>query len=177
MEIAAEDKNYVEGCIRHIQDFPKQGVLFRDFMPCIRDPRAFRILVDTLSASVQASGADVIVAPEARGFIFGCPVAYKLGVPLVCARKPGKLPGPVVTETYELEYGQASLEVQAGSVEPGSKVYILDDLLATGGTITALKNLVERYQCQVVRCGFVVELVDFDARKTLGCPIDTIFKF
>eukprot|EP01054_Gregarina_sp_Poly1_P009548 Gregarina_sp_Poly_1__9547@NODE_600_length_7248_cov_149_324885_g463_i0_p7_GENE_NODE_600_length_7248_cov_149_324885_g463_i0NODE_600_length_7248_cov_149_324885_g463_i0_p7_ORF_typecomplete_len178_score24_48Pribosyltran/PF00156_27/3_2e19UPRTase/PF14681_6/0_039_NODE_600_length_7248_cov_149_324885_g463_i061586691 len=177
MQIDSEDLKYVEDRIACFADFPKPGILFRDFMPCVKDPRAFRILIETLSRSVKDSGANVILAPEARGFIFGCPVAYNLGLPFVAARKPGKLPGPLDAATYELEYGSTTLEVQKSSITPESKVYILDDLLATGGTIEALKKLAEAQGSQVVRCGFVVELAALEGRRKLGCPVDTIFQF
>eukprot|EP01053_Blabericola_migrator_P013177 Blabericola_migrator_1__13176@NODE_904_length_6135_cov_68_019281_g633_i0_p5_GENE_NODE_904_length_6135_cov_68_019281_g633_i0NODE_904_length_6135_cov_68_019281_g633_i0_p5_ORF_typecomplete_len178_score23_30Pribosyltran/PF00156_27/5_1e21Pribosyl_synth/PF14572_6/0_0043UPRTase/PF14681_6/0_033_NODE_904_length_6135_cov_68_019281_g633_i049555488 len=177
MEISEDDRRHVEQCIASLPDFPKPGIIFRDFMPCLRDTRAFRALIDTLSGCVQASGADLILAPEARGFIFGCPVAYKLSVPIVCARKPGKLPGSVVAESYVLEYGTATLEVQAGAITPGSKVFIMDDLLATGGTILALKRLAESQGATVVACGFVVELEELKARERIECPIHAIFQF
>lgn len=177
MEITEQDKDYVSKRLVSFNDFPIPGIVFRDFMPCLRDAKAFQILIDALSSSVQASQATLLLAPEARGFIFGCPVAYKLGLPMVCARKPGKLPGDVASESYELEYGHATLEVQADAIKPGSKVYILDDLLATGGTIAALKKLIERLGSEVVCCGFVVELVDLGGREKLGCRVDTIFQF
>eukprot|EP01057_Protomagalhaensia_wolfi_P000791 Protomagalhaensia_wolfi_Nauph_80__790@NODE_1457_length_1519_cov_433_272297_g1127_i0_p2_GENE_NODE_1457_length_1519_cov_433_272297_g1127_i0NODE_1457_length_1519_cov_433_272297_g1127_i0_p2_ORF_typecomplete_len178_score29_23Pribosyltran/PF00156_27/2_5e17Pribosyl_synth/PF14572_6/0_024UPRTase/PF14681_6/0_065GTP_EFTU_D2/PF03144_25/0_091_NODE_1457_length_1519_cov_433_272297_g1127_i070603 len=175
--LSEEDQAYIQQTIGLYPDFPKPGVLFRDFMPCLRDPRAFKLLVTELGERVAASGADILLVPEARGYLFGAPVALSLGLPLVCARKPGKLPGNLHREAYALEYGEAVLEVQQGSIKPGSKVYIMDDLLATGGTITALEKLVLTEGAEVAACGFIMELLGLNGRRNLQCQnLDTLFQ-
>eukprot|EP01056_Protomagalhaensia_sp_Gyna25_P001958 Protomagalhaensia_sp_Gyna_25__1957@NODE_2042_length_1331_cov_212_979876_g1686_i0_p2_GENE_NODE_2042_length_1331_cov_212_979876_g1686_i0NODE_2042_length_1331_cov_212_979876_g1686_i0_p2_ORF_typecomplete_len179_score30_20Pribosyltran/PF00156_27/6_9e19UPRTase/PF14681_6/0_088Pribosyl_synth/PF14572_6/0_13Glyco_transf_4/PF13439_6/0_24_NODE_2042_length_1331_cov_212_979876_g1686_i071607 len=169
MVLSEDEQTYIQQTIGLYPDFPKPGVLFRDFMPCLRDPRAFRLLVTELGERVAASGADVLLVPEARGYLFGAPVALRLGIPLVCARKSGKLPGNLHREAYALEYGEAVLEIQQGSIKPGSRVYIMDDLLATGGTITALEKLALAEGAEVTACGFIMELLGLNGRQNLQC--------
>ena len=147
----------IKKLIRDIPDFPKTGILFRDITPLIADPRGFAAIVDGL-AEPYLGQVDTVLGIESRGFIIGAPVAYRLGVGLAIARKPGKLPFSTVDESYDLEYGSASLQMHSDAIKPGARVLIVDDLLATGGTAEASLKLVRRVGGVVVGCAFMVEL-------------------
>ena len=136
--------------IRDIPDFPKPGILFRDITPLLLDPHAFRETVDILRRRYEGKKVDKIVAIESRGFFFGSPVAYHLGAGFIPLRKPGKLPYETITESYALEYGEAALEVHKDAIQPGDRIVILDDLLATGGTAAAAVSLVKKLGGQIV---------------------------
>lgn len=152
--------------IRNIPDFPQPGILFRDITPVIADPSAFASVVDEI-AEPWLGKIDMIVGIESRGFIIGAPVAYRLGVGLTIARKPGKLPFRTITESYELEYGSASLNMHDDSLEGKSRVLIVDDLLATGGTALATIALVKRLGGNVVGCAFMIELAALGGRQRI----------
>ncbi len=154
--------------IRDVPDFPTPGIVFKDLMPLIVDPLYFREAVDRLTEWARPMTPDLILGAEARGFIFGAPLAYLLGAGFVAARKPGKLPRRTVQATYELEYGTETLEVHADAIGPGSRVIVLDDVLATGGTAQAKCGLVETLGGEVVGVGFVVELTFLHGRERLG---------
>jgi adenine phosphoribosyltransferase len=154
--------------IRDIEDFPKPGILFRDLTPLMGHGPSMRACVELLSERVARHRPDVIVAVESRGFIFGAPVATALGLGFAPVRKPGKLPWNVIEKTYHLEYGTDSLEMHADAVRPGSRVVIVDDLLATGGTAAATADLVREQQGHVVAFAFVVELTALGGRARLG---------
>jgi adenine phosphoribosyltransferase len=154
--------------VREIPDFPKPGILFRDLTPLMGDGPSLRLCLDLLAERVAAHKPDVIVAIESRGFIFGAPVAAALGVGFAPVRKPGKLPWKTNRRTYDLEYGTDSLEMHADAVGRGSRVVIVDDLLATGGTAAATADLVREQQAQVIACAFVVELEVLGGRGRLG---------
>jgi len=158
----------LEEHIRSIPDFPKKGILFRDITPLLRDPEAFREAVDTVCRIVQEDRIDFVVAVESRGFIFGGAVAYRLGVGFVPVRKPGKLPAETIREEYALEYGTDALEMHRDAIPPGSRVLVLDDLLATGGTAAATCRLVEAVGGTVVRVVFLIELACLKGRLQLG---------
>jgi adenine phosphoribosyltransferase len=147
----------IKKLIRDIPDFPKAGILFRDITPLISDPRGFAAVVDGM-AEPYLGQADIVLGIESRGFIIGAPVAYRLGVGLAIARKPGKLPGSTVAESYDLEYGSASLHMHRDAIAPGARVLIADDLLATGGTAEAAIKLVRKVGGVVIGCAFIVEL-------------------
>ncbi|MFZ0657713.1 MAG: adenine phosphoribosyltransferase [Candidatus Binataceae bacterium] len=147
----------IKKLIRDIPDFPKTGILFRDITPLIADPRGFAAIVDGL-AEPYLGQVDTVLGIESRGFIIGAPVAYRLGVGLAIARKPGKLPFSTVDESYDLEYGSASLQMHSDAIRPGARVLIVDDLLATGGTAEASLKLVRRVGGVVIGCAFIVEL-------------------
>jgi len=147
----------IKKLIREIPDFPKTGILFRDITPLIADPRGFAAIVDGL-AEPYLGQVDTVLGIESRGFIIGAPVAYRLGVGLAIARKPGKLPFSTVDESYDLEYGSASLKMHSDAIRPGARVLIVDDLLATGGTAEASLKLVRRVGGVVIGCAFIVEL-------------------
>lgn len=144
--------------IRDVPDFPKKGVVFKDITTLIKDPQAFRESVDILADHYVGQGVQVVVAVEARGYIFGAPVAYKLGAGFVPVRKAGKLPAEILREEYELEYGTDSVEVHRDGIQPGQKVLIVDDLIATGGSAAATARLVERLGGEVVGIAFLIEL-------------------
>ncbi|HUN57325.1 MAG TPA: adenine phosphoribosyltransferase [Candidatus Binataceae bacterium] len=152
--------------IRNIPDFPQPGILFYDITPVIADSRALAAVVDQI-AEPWLGKVDMIVGIESRGFIIGAPVAYRLGVGLTIARKPGKLPFRTITESYDLEYGSASLNMHDDSLEGKSRVLIVDDLLATGGTARATVGLVKRLGGNVVGCAFMIELTALGGRQRL----------
>jgi len=157
-----------ESLIRDVPDFPKPGILFKDITPVVQDYEALKEVTEKLAAWAKAKKVDAVVGIEARGFIFGVPVAMALGVGFVHLRKLGKLPSNTLTEEYALEYGTNTVEIHSDSLHPGQKVIIIDDLLATGGTAAAAARLVERLGAEVVGFGFLVELAFLDGRKTLG---------
>ncbi|HZW83940.1 MAG TPA: adenine phosphoribosyltransferase [Candidatus Deferrimicrobium sp.] len=164
--------------IRVIPDFPQQGIRFKDITTLLQNGEALRTAVKQLADWSKQQGAQVIVGPEARGFLFGTPVAYELGVGFVPIRKPGKLPGEVVECKYELEYGSDCLQIHKDSLTPGQKVVILDDLLATGGTINTTIELVERLGAQVVGLGFLIELTYLNGREKLkGYDVHSLIKY
>ncbi len=144
--------------IRAIPDFPKPGILFRDITPLLGNPEAFRYAVCRLADHAQGRGAEVVAAAEARGFLFAAPLAQRLNIPLVPIRKPGKLPYESLSYTYDLEYGRDTLEIHVDAIRRGAKVLIVDDLLATGGTMDACCRLVEKAGGEVVGCAFLIEL-------------------
>lgn len=154
--------------IRDVPDFPKQGIVFKDLMPLVADPDAFRETIERLADWARPKRPDLILGAEARGFIFGGALAYVLGAGFVAARKPGKLPWTTVKATYELEYGTDTLEVHSDAIGSGSRVIVLDDVLATGGTAKAKVELVEKAGGAVVGVGFVVELGFLNGRDRLA---------
>ncbi len=153
--------------IANVPDFPIPGIQFKDITPLIGDGKAFQHATELFIEFTKEVGADVIVGPDARGFIFGCPVATQLGLGFVPVRKPGKLPREVISYKYDLEYGSNELCLHKGDIKPAAKVLIIDDLLATGGTIEATIALVEQSGAEVVGIAFLVELEDLNGRKKL----------
>ncbi|WP_114795798.1 adenine phosphoribosyltransferase [Gaiella occulta] len=154
--------------IRDVPDFPSAGIVFKDVMPLLADPAAFRETIDRLAAWAGPRTPDIILGAEARGFIFGGALAYALGCGFVAARKPGKLPWKTVEATYALEYGTDSLQVHADAVAEGTRVIVLDDVLATGGTAKAKVDLVEQLGGTVVGALFVIELTFLHGRERLS---------
>jgi adenine phosphoribosyltransferase len=144
--------------IRDVPDFPMKGILFRDITTLIKDARAFREVIDRLADRYATEGVDVVVAIESRGFIFGAPLAYKLGAGFVPVRKSGKLPANSISESYTLEYGSNTLEMHQDAIQPGQRVLVVDDLLATGGSARATINLAERLGAKVMGVAFLIEL-------------------
>ena len=164
--------------IASIPDYPIKGVLFRDVTPLTQDGPAFKEVTNKLAKIAKDLKVDVIVGPESRGFIFGCPVATELNVGFVPARKPNKLPREVISYQYSLEYGTNSLEMNKDAIKPGQRVLVIDDLLATGGTINAVNKMVEQLGGVVVGDAFLIELVDLKGREALnGYEVFSILQF
>lgn len=153
--------------IASIKDYPIEGVLFRDITPLMEDGEAFRAACEKIRDFAKEMGAEVIVGPESRGFIFGCPVAYDLRIGFVPVRKPGKLPRETISYEYSLEYGTNTLHMHADAIKPGQKCLIVDDLLATGGTVEATIKLIEQSGGIVVGCAFLIELKDLKGSDKL----------
>lgn len=164
--------------IASIPDYPTKGVIFRDISPLMGDGKAYREATNQIVDYAKEKNIDMIVGPEARGFIIGCPVAYELGVGFAPARKKGKLPRETVEVDYALEYGQATLTIHKDAIKPGQRVLICDDLLATGGTIAATIQLVEKLGGIVAGCVFLVELMDLKGREKIkGYDVLTLMEF
>ncbi|MEC8579771.1 MAG: adenine phosphoribosyltransferase [Pseudomonadota bacterium] len=157
----------VKDYIRTIADFPHEGIMFRDVTTLFGDPRGFRIAIDQLLHPYAGVRFDKVVGLEARGFILGGAIAHQLSVGFVPIRKKGKLPGAVISQSYQLEYGEAVVELHDDAIQPGEKVLLVDDLLATGGTAEAGIKLVERLGGEIIGCAFVVDLPDLGGRKRL----------
>ena len=157
----------VRDYIRTIVDFPHEGILFRDVTTLFADPRGFRMAIDQLLSPYAGMRIDKVVGLEARGFILGGAVAHQLSTGFVPIRKKGKLPGQTISQAYTLEYGEAVVEVHDDAMQPGEKVLLVDDLLATGGTAEAGIKLIERLGAEVIGCAFVVDLPDLGGRKKL----------
>ncbi len=165
--------------IRAIPDFPSPGILFRDITTLLKDPEAFRSAVDLMAEPYVGKHIDVVVGVESRGFVFATPLAYHLGAGFVLVRKPGKLPAATVRAEYSLEYGSNVLEMHVDAIRPGDHVLIVDDLLATGGTVNATIQLVERLGGVIVGISFLIELRDLKGRDVLaGYPnVHSIVKY
>jgi len=168
----------LEKFIRNIPDWPKKGILFRDITPLLADPKAFRASVDALCADFAEVNVDYVAAVEARGFIFGAAVAQKLSAGFVPIRKKGKLPFKTESVTYDLEYGTDTLELHKDAVKEGAKVLMVDDLLATGGTMVAACKLIEKIGGQIVGIAFLIELRKLAGREKLsGYKIRTLISY
>ncbi len=168
----------LEKSIRNIPDFPKPGILFRDVTTLIADKEAFKKAVDLLSKKYKGKKIDKVVGVEARGFIFGAAVANKIDAGFVPVRKKGKLPFKTISTTYELEYGTDTLEIHKDAIKSGEKIIIIDDLLATGGTVKAVIDLINQLKGNIAGIGFVIELVDLHGRdKFKEYPVYSLVKF
>lgn len=150
-----------------IPDFPEEGIMFRDITSVLQDAEGFQLAIDELQKRLEGVEFDVIAGAESRGFVFGAPLAYNLKKPFVPIRKKGKLPREVISEEYALEYGTATIEMHRDAILPGQKVVIIDDLIATGGTMLASAHLVERLGGEVVKMLFLLELAGLEGRKLL----------
>ena len=174
LKIMKELKDYVIT----IPDYPKKGIMFRDITSILDDADGLHLAIDQLQALLDGVDFDVIVGTESRGFIFGMPIAYNLHKPFVLVRKKGKLPRETISETYDLEYGTATVEIHKDSIKPGQKVVLVDDLIATGGTIEAAAKLVERLGGEVVKMIFVMELEGLKGRERLSrYDIGSVIKY
>ncbi|MFQ5464615.1 MAG: adenine phosphoribosyltransferase [Thermodesulfobacteriota bacterium] len=158
----------LKGSIRDVPDFPKKGILFKDITTLCKDPLMFQRMVDLLGHRYIEKRVDLVVGIEARGFIVGAALAYKLGAGVVLVRKPGKLPHKTHKASYTLEYGEDTLEIHQDAISEGQRVVIADDLLATGGTAGAVVDLVRRMGGEIVECAFIVELDELNGRSKLG---------
>ncbi len=168
----------VESYIRSIKDFPKPGIDFRDITTVLQDPEGLRLAIDSMQEKLDGVEFDVVVGPEARGFLFGVPIAYNTGVGFVPIRKKGKLPAETVEETYDLEYGSATIEIHKDGIKPGDKVVIIDDLLATGGTTKAMVKLIEKLGGEVVRIVCLIELCGLKGRdQVTDHSVETVVQY
>ena len=154
--------------IRHVPDFPKAGILFYDITTLLRDREGFRVTVDTLSTPYQDQGIDAVVGIESRGFILGAAVAQRIGAGFIPIRKPGKLPAKALTASYDLEYGKDALEIHEDAVEPGQRILIVDDVLATGGTAAAAADLVKKLGGELHGLAFLIELMFLNGRSKIA---------
>ncbi len=168
----------IEKYIRSVPDFPKEGIIFRDITTIVQSPEGFQIAIDGLEELVKDIDFNKIVVLESRGFLFGAPMARDLKKSVVLVRKKGKLPFEKIAQDYELEYGTATFEVHTDSIEKGDKVVIVDDLLATGGSIKAAAKLVEKLGGQVMDCISIIELKGLNGREELeGYRVDSVIAF
>ncbi len=158
----------VEEYVKSIPDFPEPGVIFRDITSVIQDPEGFKLAIDGMEEFIEGLDFDLVVGTESRGFIFGAPIARDLGKGLVLIRKKGKLPRETISQEYDLEYGTAEIEIHRDAIQPGQKVVVVDDLMATGGTMMATIKLVERLGADVVKVVFLMELAGLNGREKLA---------
>lgn len=166
------------GLIRNVQDFPKEGILFRDITPLLQDPQGLKQAIDQMVSVLQDEEFDLIIGPESRGFIFGVPVAYSMQKGFIPVRKPGKLPYQYYSQTYDLEYGSATIEIHTDAIKPGQKVVIVDDLLATGGTTKAMIELINKLGGEVVKIVYLIELQALSGREVLeGYNITSLLQY
>lgn len=171
-------KKSIEEYVRSIPDFPEKGIIFRDVTSILEDADGLRLSIDLLQEKLKDVDFDVVVGPESRGFIFGVPLAYNMHKPFIPVRKKGKLPCETVEIEYDLEYGSAVIEMHKDSIKPGQKVVIIDDLMATGGTIEAIVKLVESLGGKVEKILFLMELEGLEGRKKLeGYNVETVIAY
>ncbi|MCE5222451.1 MAG: adenine phosphoribosyltransferase [Clostridium sp.] len=164
--------------IRVIENFPKEGISFKDITTLISDGEALKEAIDQIVEHLKDKKIDVIVGPEARGFIFGVPAAYALGIGFIPVRKPGKLPGETISVNYGLEYGEDQLQIHKDAIKPGQRVAIIDDLLATGGTVEGVAKLIEQAGGEVALLNFVIELTELNGRDKLkGYDVSSLVKY
>ena len=168
----------LEEYVVSIPDFPEPGIIFRDVTSILQDPEGLHLAIDKILCMLDGVEFDVVVGPESRGFIFGVPVAYAKNKAFVPIRKKGKLPRETVSASYDLEYGSATIEMHKDSIKPGQKVVIIDDLIATGGTVEAIAKLVEELGGEVVKICFVMELAGLKGRERLeGYDVDAVITY
>ena len=164
--------------VRTIPDFPEEGVMFRDVTTILQDKDGLRLAIDKMQDLIKDLDFDLIVGPESRGFIFGVPLAYNLHKPFIPVRKEGKLPGETISMDYELEYGEATIEIHKDAIKPGQKVVLVDDLIATGGTIEAITKLVNSLGGEIVKIVFLMELEGLNGRDKLdGYDVEAVIKY
>ena len=169
---------YLNALIRDVEDFPKEGILFKDITPLLQDAKGLQESIDQMAREVQDVDFDLVIGPESRGFIFGVPLAYKLQKGFVPVRKPGKLPYKTIGQSYDLEYGSNTIEMHIDAIKPGQKVIIVDDLLATGGTTKAMVELIEKLGGEVVKIVYLIELEGLNGRSILeGQNIVSLLKY
>jgi adenine phosphoribosyltransferase len=168
----------IESLIRTIPDFPIPGILFRDITPLLSDPAGYKAMMNLFVERFRDAKIDAVIGIEARGYLLGAPLAYALGAGFVPVRKPGKLPSTTFSESYTLEYGTNTLEVHDDAVPPGARVLVVDDLLATGGTMAATVRLLERLQTGLVGCAFLIELSALNGRAALpGIEVTSFLRY
>ena len=164
----------LEEYVKSIPDFPEKGIIFRDVTSVLQDAEGLHLAIDQMQEKLEGVDFDVVLGPESRGFIFGVPIAYNMHKAFVPVRKKGKLPRATISQTYDLEYGTATIEIHKDAIEPGQKVVIIDDLIATGGTTEAIIKMVEELGGKVVKIVFLMELAGLKGRERLsGYDIDS----
>ena len=164
----------LEEYVKSIPDFPEKGIIFRDVTSVLQDADGLHMAIDQMQEKLEGVEFDIVLGPESRGFIFGVPIAYNMHKAFVPVRKKGKLPRATISQTYDLEYGTATIEIHKDAIKPGQKVVIIDDLIATGGTTEAIIKMVEELGGEVVRCVFLMELAGLKGRERLnGYDIDS----
>lgn len=168
MTLSVSDLELVKNSIATVPDYPKPGIMFRDITSLLAEPKAFQTVQKALVEKYKENAFDVIIGTESRGFIFGAPLALELGIPFVPVRKPGKLPRETVSQSYQLEYGEDTLEIHKDAIKPGDKVLLVDDLLATGGTIEATVKLVEKLGGKATDAAFVISLPELGGEARLA---------
>ena len=169
---------YLKNKIRSIENFPEEGVIFRDITTLLKDAEGMKTAVDEMAKKLAGIDFDIVLGPESRGFIFGMPVAYNLGKGFVPVRKKGKLPAEVISKEYALEYGTATIEIHKDAIQPGMKVVIVDDLLATGGTAKAIAEMVEEMGAEVAAMVFLIELDFLNGRQALpGYKMESVIHY
>lgn len=164
----------VKNKIRNIQDFPIKGIVFRDITTAVKDKEALKEMIDFLTDKFKNRGIDYVAVVESRGFVFGSALAYNIGAGCILIRKPGKLPAETISEEYALEYGSDKLEIHKDALETGKNVVVVDDLLATGGTVNAACKLIRKTGANVVAAAFIIELTDLNGRKNLPQDIEIV---
>ena len=168
----------IEDYVRSIPDFPDPGIIFRDVTSILQDADGLKLAIDSMQECLKDTDVDVIVGTESRGFMFGVPIAYNLHKPFVPVRKKGKLPCETVSRSYDLEYGSATIEMHRDSIKPGQKVAVIDDLIATGGTVEAAVKLIEELGGEVVKIVFLMELAGLKGREKLaGYDVASVIRY
>ncbi len=170
----------LKAIIRTVPDFPKKGIMFRDITPILSDPAAFKFVIKQFLSNYSNKGITMVASAESRGFIFGSVLAYELGVPFAPLRKPGKLPYKKIRQEFKTEYSTDAFEIHEDAIRPGDKVLIVDDLIATGGTLVAAINLLRRLGGEVIGCAVVIELPDLHGRETIAkedCQLFSLVEF
>ena len=168
----------IEDYVRSISDFPEPGIIFRDVTSILQDADGLKLAIDSMQECLKDTDVDVIVGTESRGFMFGVPIAYNLHKPFVPVRKKGKLPCETVSRSYDLEYGSATIEMHRDSIKPGQKVAVIDDLIATGGTVEAAVKLIEELGGEVVKIVFLMELAGLKGREKLaGYDVASVIRY
>ena len=168
----------IEDYVRSIPDFPEPGIFFRDVTSILQDADGLKLAIDSMQECLKDTDVDVIVGTESRGFMFGVPIAYNLHKPFVPVRKKGKLPCETVSRSYDLEYGSATIEMHRDSIKPGQKVAVIDDLIATGGTVEAAVKLIEELGGEVVKIVFLMELAGLKGREKLaGYDVASVIRY
>ena len=167
------NKNNLKSVIDSYEDFPQKGIIFRDVLPILRNPDIFSDLINEMSSSELLRDSDAIIAIDARGFIFGAAIALQLSMPLVVARKPGKLPGEIISQSYNLEYGSNSLSIQEKSISDHQTFFIIDDLLATGGTVNCVSDIINSKGKKINGLSVVIELKDLNGKSKFNFPVES----
>ena len=168
----------LEEYVKSIPDFPEKGIIFRDVTSVLQDADGLHMAIDQMQKKLEGVDFDIVLGPESRGFIFGVPIAYNMHKAFVPVRKKGKLPRATISQTYDLEYGTATIEIHKDAIQPGQKVVIIDDLIATGGTTEAIIKMVEELGGEVVRCVFLMELAGLKGRERLaGYDVASVIRY